>query len=93
MKTKKTTLIATETHESLSVRLNSPAQARHACVLCEVCESEMPMLTPEEAAPLAGLSVRAINRLVEDGSIHFKETPDGLLLVCLNNVEEGGDKA
>ena len=93
MKTKKTTLIATETHESLSVRLNSRTQARRPLVLCEECETDVPLLTPEEAALLAGLSVRAINRLVEDGSIHFKETPDGLLLVCLNNIERRGDKA
>lgn len=86
MKTRKTTLISTVTHETLSVRLNAGAQVRRARVMCEVCEAEMPMLTPEEAAPLVGLSVRAINRFVEDGSIHFKETPDGLLLVCLDSI-------
>lgn len=93
MKTKKTTLIATETHESLSVRLNSREQARRARVSCEECEAEAPLLTPEEAALLAGLSVRAINRLVEEGLIHFKETPGGLLLVCLSNLDGRGPAA
>lgn len=87
MKTKKTTLISTETRESLSIRLNTRARARRARVMCEECEAEVPMLTPEEAAPPSGLSVRSINRLVEDGSIHFKETPDRLLLVCPNNLD------
>ena len=86
MKIKKTTLIATETRESLTVRLNAQPQAPRAHVMCEECERETPMLTPEEAAPLAGLSVREINRLVEDGAIHFKETPDGLLFICLNSI-------
>ena len=87
MKTKKTTLISTETHETLSLRLNARERTGPTCVLCEECEAETPMLIPEDAALLVGLSVRAINRLVEEGSIHFKETPDGLLLVCLNNLE------
>ena len=82
MKIKKTTLIATEIYESLSVRVN----VQRARVLCEECEAEMPLYTPEEAAPLVGLSVRALNRLVEHGAIHFKETPEGLLLVCLDSI-------
>ncbi len=51
------------------------------------------MLTPEEAAPAAGVSVRPAYRLVEDGLIHFKETPDGLLLVCLNKLNGRGPDA
>lgn len=87
MKTKKTTLIATETHESLSVRLNVQAREPRSRVLCDECEAEVPLFTPEEAAPLVGLSVRALNRLVEEGAIHFKEIPGGLLLICLDGIE------
>lgn len=90
MKTKKTTLLYTETHEALSVRLNFGAQPRRAPVLCEVCAAQSPLLTPEEAAPRAGLSVRAVCRLVEDGLLHFKEMPDGLLLVCPSNLNGRG---
>lgn len=86
MKTKKTTLISTETHEALTIRLKFRAQPRPNPALCEECAPAAPLLTPEEAAPLANLSVRAVCRLVEDGLIHFKETPDGLLLVCLSNL-------
>lgn len=93
MKTKKTTLIFTETHEALSVRLNLGAQPHRPSLLCEVCATETPLLTPEEAAPRAGLSVRAVYRLVEDGLLHFKETPDGLLLVCPANLYGRGPNA
>jgi hypothetical protein len=80
MKTTKKTLIATETHEAVSIRLNFRTPARPE--RCAVCATAQPMLTPEEAARLAGLSVRAVCRLVEASRVHFAETPDGLLLVC-----------
>lgn len=86
MKTKKTIRIFQETHEVLSVRLLPHAQPRRAFVLCEECASEVTLLAPEEAALVSGLSVRAIYRLVEAGLIHYKETADGLLLVCPINV-------
>ena len=44
------------------------------------------MLTPEQAAAVAGVTVRAVNRRVEDGSVHFLETADGRLLVCVNSL-------
>lgn len=87
MKTKKTTVIAHETHEELTVRLYRRAQPHQVSDRCAVCGPGVPLLTPEEAAPLAGLSVRALYRLVEAGLIHFKETPDGLLLVCPGNLD------
>lgn len=43
------------------------------------------MVTPEEAAVLACVSPRTIYRGVEAGRIHFMETPEGLLLICLNS--------
>jgi hypothetical protein len=44
------------------------------------------MITPNEAAKLAGISSRSVYRLVEAESIHFTETHDGLLLICLNSL-------
>lgn len=40
------------------------------------------MLTPEEAAVLSGMSVRALFRQVEAGTLHSAETREGLLLIC-----------
>ena len=46
------------------------------------------MLTPEQAAAVAGVTVRAVNRRVEDGSVHFLETADGRLLLCADSVSQ-----
>lgn len=46
------------------------------------------MLAPEEAAALCGVSPRTIYRWVEAGRVHFAETPDGRLSVCLASLPE-----
>lgn len=77
-------------HEVLSVRRHTHVPPRRAFVPCEECASEVGLLTPEEAALTSGLSARAIYQLLEGGLIHFKETRDGLLLVCLTTVNGPG---
>jgi hypothetical protein len=57
---------------------------------CEACGREVPMLTPEEAGLVAGVSARAIYRRAEDGQVHFTETSDGALLVCSGSLDENG---
>jgi len=44
------------------------------------------MIMPNEAAVLSDTSSRAIYRLIEDGGLHFVETRDGDLLICLNSL-------
>ena len=44
------------------------------------------MLLLEEAVAVAGLSSRALHRSVEAGALHFAETPEGFLLLCLNSL-------
>jgi excisionase family DNA binding protein len=46
------------------------------------------MITPSEAAAMAGVTVRTINRWVEAERLHFAETGDGLLLICPNSVPQ-----
>jgi hypothetical protein len=55
---------------------------------CPDCGDLVPMLRPEPAAGIAGKTVREVNQLVEAGCVHFLETPDGLLLVCVNSLSE-----
>jgi hypothetical protein len=55
-----------------------------ALVLCEQCACGMLML--EEAVAVARVSSREIYRRAEAGSLHYKETPEGLLLICLNSL-------
>jgi len=57
---------------------------------CPDCGSEARMLTPEEAAAMFRATVRAINQRVEEGSVHFLETADGRLWVCVNSLSEPG---
>jgi excisionase family DNA binding protein len=44
------------------------------------------MVTPDEAARLAGVTTRTVYRWIEAGKVHFAETPEGLLLVCPNSL-------
>jgi hypothetical protein len=53
---------------------------------CESCSGAVPMITPDQAAVMAGVSWRTISHWVESGRIHFTETPDGLLLICINSL-------
>lgn len=49
---------------------------------CAGCGAEVDMLTLEEAATLAGCSMRALVRRAEAGQVHFAETAAGRLLIC-----------
>jgi hypothetical protein len=55
---------------------------------CERCKAETRMLDVPEAVAVSGLSARTIFRRVESGQLHFTETPEGTLLVCLNSLME-----
>ena len=58
---------------------------------CKACGGETPMVTPELAADQAAVTVRTIYRWVEAERVHFIETPDGRLLICLNGPGLRGD--
>ena len=49
---------------------------------CPECGAQRHMLIPPKAAAVAGLSERAIYRLIEAGAVHFAEDENGSLLVC-----------
>jgi hypothetical protein len=55
---------------------------------CEGCGAQVQMAGPEEAAAVAGLGQRAIFRLIESHQLHFTETADGGLLICVNSLLE-----
>ena len=50
---------------------------------CAECGGQVAVAAPEEAARATGTSARTIYRRIEAGTIHFMETPEGCLLVCL----------
>lgn len=44
------------------------------------------MLSADEAAVITGVSPRIIYRWIEAGEIHFIETSDSSILICLNSL-------
>lgn len=82
MKTKRTIELTFET-SSISVLRRLARPVFHWCDLC--CGHVM-MISPEQAAVQAGVTVRAIYSRVEAGQIHFLETSDGSLLVCVYSL-------
>ncbi len=85
MKTKRRTEITIETHQSLVVR----SSRRLVGARCAECADHSWLVSPEEAAALAGVNLRTIFHWVEANHVHFAETPAGLVLVCLNSLPEG----
>lgn len=79
---KKTTRLTIETRQVFVIR--RPAASRRAA--CEACGEVVNLVTAEEAARLARVSVRAIYRWVEGGHVHFIETADEALLICVNSL-------
>jgi hypothetical protein len=55
--------------------------------LCEVCAHEVTMLAPEEAAEVAGVTVRAVYRWVEEKRVHFIEPDSGRVFVCAESLQ------
>jgi hypothetical protein len=53
---------------------------------CESCDTQSLMLGAQPAALRAKLSLRQICQQVERGNLHFKETEEGLLFICLMSL-------
>lgn len=82
MPKKKIMQVTIATHQFLIVRkAKNFVRAR-----CEACGRQAEMLNLEQAATITGLNLRTICREVEAGSVHFKETADGSLLICLSSL-------
>src|SRR5262245_62707894 len=78
---KKRTAVAI--HQFYVVRQQNHA-APAVCSQCPVAIASL--VAPDEAAVVTGISTRAIYRWVEAGVIHFQETANGSVLVCLNSL-------
>lgn len=67
------------------------AQARKSTLIrCMHCGGPARFVTLAEAATVSGESLREIFRQIEAAEIHFFETPDGALLVCLDSLNQYG---
>lgn len=79
---KKRTEITIETDEFFTVHRN----ARVILAWCVDCGDVTRLVTVDQAALATGVSSRAIYGRVEEGCIHYRETAEGLLLICLNSL-------
>lgn len=82
---KRRTEITVETERVMLVR------RRETSVLarCEKCGKTVPMLLPEDAAILSGVSLRMVYRRLRAGEMHFREMPDGSLMICSESALMG----
>jgi len=53
---------------------------------CQGCADHVGMVTTEQAAVISGVTSRSIYQSVESGELHFTETSEGLLLICVNSL-------
>ena len=81
----KRTKIIVETDRELIVSRRRHRLATHVA-WCENCAGLVFMVTVDEAAALTSESSRSIYRRVEDGQLHFAETPEGQLFICPNSL-------
>ncbi len=86
MKNRRVTLMV-ETERLPSITRKPRSEYQHWCALCG---ERVKFITPDEAAYVAGVSVRAIYSQAEAGRLHFIETNEGVLRVCLNSISKQG---
>lgn len=53
---------------------------------CDGCQTQRQMLDSEIAAMISGITLRTLFRWIESGQIHFVETLEGKVLICLQSV-------
>lgn len=58
---------------------SAPTLPTDRCLECDVASR---MISAEKAAIVCQCSRRVIYRWIEEGALHFRELPDGLVLVC-----------
>ena len=83
MKSRKTTVITFTTHEILVVRktgLNKPPR------WCSLCQANVEIFTPDEAALILGVSPSCIYQEIAEGNVHAVEETGKHLLVCSNSL-------
>ncbi len=82
MTRRKKTKIVTETERVLIFNRHSGAVEGW----CDHCDEFVGMVRPEDAVTLAAFRLRAVYRQFETDKLHFVESQDGSLRVCLNSL-------
>lgn len=79
-------MTTTLTREVWVVRRATGESAPRPVEWCGDCAGLSVMLTPDEAAAAVGVTPRVIHEWAEAARLHPVETPDGVLLICLNSL-------
>ena len=80
------TEITIETHRTLVVR----RRPNFVTARCAACAVDVAFASPEDAARLTGVGAREIYRAVEEGQLHFIETGNRQLRVCMTSLLGAG---
>ena len=59
---------------------------------CLICGEGVKIIAAEKAATIGQCSRRKIYRWIEEGDLHFFETPDGEVLVCGRSLSQKMDE-
>lgn len=81
---KRTKTITIETQQIQVIRRRTGDLTLEAW--CAACAAQVPWVTPDAAAHHTGQTTRELYRQVEVGALHFCETPEGGLLLCLGSL-------
>jgi uncharacterized protein YaeQ len=82
---KRETRITIESHQVMILRRSNDAIQ----VWCERCGDRVRMVTAEQAGIISGSTLRLVLRQVEADAVHFSETSEGRLFICLNSLIGG----
>jgi len=83
MKKKRTIRIEVEKEREVVIRHRESREA-----WCAACGAQVQFVTVAEAAHLAGLSELALSRQLAACPLHFDETADGRVLICLDSLRQ-----
>lgn len=81
------TEIFIQTRERIFVRGGSQTEQ----LFCKFCDAETVLIAPERAAVALNLTTREIYRRIESGKVHFIETSNGLVFICLSSLDAKSD--
>lgn len=71
-----------EQHQLLIIR----QPAIESSLRCSICLTNGLMVSAEDAATILSMPRREVYRAVETGSVHFIETLEGILFVCIESL-------
>ncbi len=87
-----TNLINDSGVDALATREIDQSNSIEIQVTCRICGEDVKMIAAEKAAIICHCSRRKIYRWIEEGDLHFFETPEGEALVCGRSLSRKMDE-